>query len=124
MYTLDQVQNKKTEKIFLQRIKNRNMFIILISIILPVLLTKKPFIRLCQLKIDNLDRLSKFEQFFLEVTNVVEKGNHCGGGCGQFGDFDLCYFGADLKSNVFTRHRIGFNCHSTFLLGRNRFVSF
>merc|ERR1739838_1092943 len=58
-----------------------------------------------------------------EVTNVAEKGNHCGGGCGQLGDFDLCYFGLNLKSNVFTRYWFCFNCHSTLLLGSNRYLT-
>ena len=63
-----------------------------------------------------------FKLKILELNDVVEKWNHGGCGCGQFGDFNLYNFGVNLKSNVFTRYWISFDRHSTFLLGRNRFV--
>ena len=59
---------------------------------------------------------------FKNSRDVVEKWNHGGCGCGQFGDFDLYNFGVNFKSNVFTRYWISLDRHSTFLLGRNRFV--
>merc|ERR1712131_82288 len=58
-----------------------------------------------------------------ELNDVVEKWNHGGCGCGQFGDFDLYNFGVNLKPNVFTRYWISFDRHSTFLLGRNRYLT-